>query len=427
MATLVKGVPPDITITTFLDYLRERRSPVSDVEGAAVYAYCVQRRLSPAYLLGVFTHESQCGTEGIAAITHSWGNTRSPSFGGVVELGQVRGHSGSFPIFRNWIDGGISTVARLFDYAPYQGKDTVEAIIPTWAPATDQNDPDAYIQAVLITMRALVAQEGTRMVPKPPMTSLPSPNRDGYHGTRHAEALVLHITDGTDSRGWLTNPASSASANYLIERDGVIYELVPPDHDAWANGRVQRPDTSNPLIARWLTERDANGNPINFNQRTISIEHEGKSSHNIGGSLTPAQVSASVALQAWLCATWGITPDQDHILGHYQIDSVDRGFCPGFSGQEWHDWVIRVADLVHPPAVDKSIPLHNAYSQLPFYIVGLKLFEATADLSQYGLDPRAQCLVCEKAVLWSDGTHVDAMHRGQYESLVAEGKVQEWK
>jgi hypothetical protein len=77
--------------------------------------------------------------------------------------------------------------------------------------------------------------------------------------------------------------------------------------------------------------------------------------------------------------------------------------------------------------VDKSAPLHTAYSQLPFYVVGLKQYEATADLSQYGLDPKAQCLVCEKTVLWSDGQRVDAFHRGQYETLVAAGKVQEWK
>lgn len=427
MATLVKGVSPDITITTFLDYLRERQSPVSDVEGAAVYAYCVQRHLSPAYLLGVFTHESQCGTEGIAAITHSFGNTRSPSFGGVVELGQVRGRSGSFPIFRNWIDGGISTVARLFDYAPYQGADTVEAITPIWAPATDGNDPTAYVQAVLATIAALRAREAMTMPPKPPMTILDSPNRDGYHGTRRVEALVLHITQGTDSRGWLTSTASQVSANYLIERDGTIYQIVPPDHDAWANGKVQSPDTSNALIARWLTERDANGKPINFNQRTISIEHEGMSSDNLGGSLTPAQITATIALQAWLCATFGIAPDEEHILGHYQIDSVSRPYCPGFSAKEWRDWVARVAIAVNPPPVDKSTPLHDAYAKLPFFIVGLKQYEATADLSQYGLDSQAQCLVCEKSVLWSDGTHVDAFHRGQFEQLIAAGKVQEWK
>jgi len=170
---------------------------------------------------------------------------------------------------------------------------------------------DGYADGIERHWQAIVNETGATSVsiPKPPMTILDSPNRDGYPGTRRVDALVLHITQGTDSRGWLTSPQSKASANYLIERDGTIYQLVPPDHDAWANGQANQPDTSNPLIARWLTERDSQGQPINFNQRTISIEHEGKSSNNLGGSLTPAQVASTVALQAWLCVTFAIPPE----------------------------------------------------------------------------------------------------------------------
>ena len=216
---------------------------------------------------------------------------------------------------------------------------------------------DGYLSAILAIANSVVPEEQPVSVPKPAMTILDSPNRDGYSGTRRVDAIVLHITQGTDSRGWLTSPQSKASANYLIERDGTIYQLVPPDHDAWANGQVDDPDTSNALIVRWLAERDSQGHPINFNQRTISIEHEGMSSNNNGGSLTDAQVRATVALQAWLCATFTIPPDQDHILGHYQIDDVDRHYCPGFSAAEWREWTDAVAALVHGGPVPAPAPM----------------------------------------------------------------------
>jgi N-acetyl-anhydromuramyl-L-alanine amidase AmpD len=181
------------------------------------------------------------------------------------------------------------------------------------------------------------------MVERPTIVEKPrSKNCGGYAGQRRVEAVVWHITQGTSpgSRGWLCNPASQASANYLIERDGTIYELVPPEEAAWANGQVNSPNTANPLIAGWLREG------VNFNQRTVSIEHEGMTSNNHGGSLTPAQVRSTVHLTAWLCARFGLPPDQAHILGHYEIDDVNRHYCPGFSAAEWTAWVDQVAALL---------------------------------------------------------------------------------
>lgn len=262
---------------------------------------------------------------------------------------------------------------------------------------------------------------------KPPVVSNPSPNR-GYPSGRHRpEAVVWHITEGTNSLGWLTSPASQASSNYLIDRDGTIHELVPPTESAWANGRVARPNTANPLIAGWQREG------INFNQRTVSIEHEGFSSLGRGGALTAAQIESTAKLTAWLCCEFGIAPDRQHILGHFEIDDVDRHNCPGFATAEWDEWVGRVAALARGSTTDeppgKSARLFEAYHQLPHWIVGDYKYEATADLT--GLDPHlpadAQCLVCEKSVLWTDGNGVDAFHRGQYEALVQQGKVSEWR
>lgn len=201
----------------------------------------------------------------------------------------------------------------------------------------------AIANAVLAASDAPGATKGTTMPRKPPInTDHPSPNRGYPSGKHRPEAVVWHITQGTNSLPWLTSAASKASSNYLIARNGTIYQLVPPTESAWANGAVCAPDTTNPLIAAWRKEG------VNFNQRTVSIEHEGKTSKGKGGSLTHAQIEATIGLTAWLCAEFGIAPDQTHILGHYEIDGCTRPDCPGFSGVEWTEWVRRVAAAVNP-------------------------------------------------------------------------------
>lgn len=207
-----------------------------------------------------------------------------------------------------------------------------------------------HLAAILALPRDTREEPSMALIPPVIDRTHQSPNRGYATGQHRPEAVVWHITEGTNSLGWLTNPASNASSNYLIARDGTIYELVPPTESAWANGAVKTPDQSNPLIARWLREG------VNFNQRTISIEHEGKTSRGAGGSLTAAQVDATVALTAWLCQRFGLAPDQTHILGHYEIDSVTRPNCPGFSAAEWETWVGRVAAAVGGGAAPAPAP-----------------------------------------------------------------------
>ena len=222
-----------------------------------------------------------------------------------------------------------------------------------WAPAGGPNNSNGYLRPVTrlharimnahAEQAAQPATGGNTVVAKPNVQTEPtSPNRGGYGGQRRVEAVVWHITQGSSpgSRGWLCNPDAQASANYLIERDGTIYELVPPDEAAWANGAVNSPNTANPVIAGWLREG------VNFNQRTVSIEHEGFTSNNHGGSLTPEQVNSTIQLTAWLCQEYQVPPDQLHIIGHYEVDDVNRHYCPGFSAAEWTAWVNQVAAVL---------------------------------------------------------------------------------
>ena len=159
----------------------------------------------------------------------------------------------------------------------------------------------------------------------------PSPNFWGYNSG--FEAVVCHGTASGDgdsaalnAEGWLRNPQAQASSNYVVWQSGRIDCLVDPyrGYAAWANGIVNNPDYSNPLISRWLKAG------INPNLKTISIEHVAASSEMIQHqTMPPAQQQASQALILQLAQDFHIAITRPNVIGHYQIDSVNRANCPG--------------------------------------------------------------------------------------------------
>jgi N-acetylmuramoyl-L-alanine amidase len=77
------------------------------------------------------------------------------------------------------------------------------------------------------------------MTKAPEVVTRESPNRASRMGAR-IDCIVLHHT-ATDDAGaavrWLCNPASSASAHYVVAADGTIYRLVPDELAAWHAGK----------------------------------------------------------------------------------------------------------------------------------------------------------------------------------------------
>ena len=175
------------------------------------------------------------------------------------------------------------------------------------------------------------------MVNQPTLIDVASPNF--WTVADQVKAIVLHATAGDfqASLGWLCNPASDASANFLVDLAGDIYQLVNPlkYKRAWANGPVNKPDTS--LI--WLTECLRNN--TNPNRVTVSIEHVASAADMVAHNPMPqAQQDASVKLVAWLCEQFNLQPSHETIVGHCQIDSVNRPNCPGVLLVS--DWIERV-------------------------------------------------------------------------------------
>lgn len=146
----------------------------------------------------------------------------------------------------------------------------------------------------------------------------PSPNHGKGRGGRRPIAIVNHITAGAfpGCLNWLQNPVSKASSHILITRGGSIYRLVADEDTAWANGAVNRPS--------WRLYDGTNPN-----RYTLSIEHEGYRTSGGDGALTGAQFDATVAVHRYWIQRHGIPINRDHIIGHYQIDSVNRPNCPG--------------------------------------------------------------------------------------------------
>ncbi|HEX5501124.1 MAG TPA: peptidoglycan recognition family protein [Thermomicrobiales bacterium] len=355
--------PSRMSRAAFEQVLVAAGSPAAP-EAGAMYDALVAAGVRAEILLAFFRHESQYGKLGICHDydTRNPGNVRSPEQPGAGAIIDTRG--GPFTKYPTWAAGARDWAARLLGpkYAG-SGLTTVRQVIPKYAPSSDNNQPASYIRAVLdsVTGWAAGGQPTTAPLAQPAIVSNPSPNRGYNNGFTHRpEAICWHITEGTNSLGWLRSPQSGASANYLIDRDGTIHELVPPTESAWANGRVQQPNTRNPLIAGWRQEG------CNFNQRTVSIEHEGFSSHDKGGSLTAAQVASTVALTAWLCARFNIAPDETHIVRHADIDSVDRPNCPGFSPDERSAWIGQVARLVAAPMDKATLLKTTTEREVPF-------------------------------------------------------------
>lgn len=147
-----------------------------------------------------------------------------------------------------------------------------------------------------------------------------SPGRRKY-GTQTEQilAIVDHVTAGAypGCRDWLCNPAAKASAHYIVTRDGKIIQLVKEGDTAWHGGIVNKPS--------WGLYDKMGFNP---NRWTLSIEHEEYAGDGEPG-LTEIQYQASLWLHKQLVAKYSIPIDDEHIVGHYRIDSVDRPNCPG--------------------------------------------------------------------------------------------------
>lgn len=131
--------PPTITAAQINQTLAAYHSPAAGL-GQVIYDEGVRNGINPAVALAFFIHESQAGTQGPATVTKSIGNIKAtgsePSYQGFKKYG-------------SW-QAGIADYYRLIRqvYIGQWGLNTVDRIIPVYAPTIDGNNPGGYINAV---------------------------------------------------------------------------------------------------------------------------------------------------------------------------------------------------------------------------------------------------------------------------------------
>ncbi|GHO93041.1 hypothetical protein KSF_030890 [Reticulibacter mediterranei] len=147
---------PSISASFINEVLIACHSPAHG-KGQTLYDLGVQYGIDPAWPLAFFLHESSCGTQGMAVITHSLGNLRC--FSGSVCVNTV-GNScqpgqSCYAFFRSWEQGFEAWYQLIGNYYIKQrGLTTIARVIPVYAPAADDNDESAYIRAVTSSVAA---------------------------------------------------------------------------------------------------------------------------------------------------------------------------------------------------------------------------------------------------------------------------------
>lgn len=134
---------PTITADFINRVLAAYHSPAAG-KGQALYDLGVQYGIDPAFALAFFMHESTFGTQGEARTTLSLGNLRC-----IPDHPCVDQDRGGYAQMASWEDGFKTWYALIRNYYIGQrGLDTVDKIIPTYAPNSDNNDEQGYIKSL---------------------------------------------------------------------------------------------------------------------------------------------------------------------------------------------------------------------------------------------------------------------------------------
>ena len=248
----VVGVLPRISPEDFSRILEEKGSPAAP-EALSSYQAVQELAVDPLFALAVFWHESRFGTVGIVKDydLKNPGATRS-SRTGAGEVVQIPGR-GPFVRYPSWTEGFRDLAFRLVDetfvYFQRRAK-TVQDIIPTWAPSSDGNKPEAYIRAVLDFMERTMlswrnlAQKLGLEDRRDQLAQNPHGWPKSFHWPK--EGIVIHYYGGTvggaedPERAW---KAVQAAASFHTRKDwsgqghlgdGLMYHIaIGPRGEKW--------------------------------------------------------------------------------------------------------------------------------------------------------------------------------------------------
>jgi len=178
-----------------------------------------------------------------------------------------------------------------------------------------------------------------------PMGSLrPVPQASQAYSVIH---ITANLASAQNELAWrLNDPGLQNSATFFVNRDGSIWQALadPFRMDPWTNGDINGPDLSNPRIAAVVQ------GGVNANERSlITIENVGREPTY---PITQAQVNSSGRIIAYYHKKLGLPVNRETVIGHYQINSVDRFNCPSTDK--------RIIDRIIAAALGGGIPMNLA-------------------------------------------------------------------
>lgn len=108
-------------------------------------------------------------------------------------------------------------------------------------------------------------------------------------------SIVIHDTEGSlaSAIAEFQDPTKYLSVQYIVDKDGTVYQMVPDRDMAWHSGN-------------WW-----------YNMHSVGIEHVGYAADS--SSFTPAMYWASAQLVKYLTGKYNIPRDRGHILGHDNV------------------------------------------------------------------------------------------------------------
>jgi N-acetyl-anhydromuramyl-L-alanine amidase AmpD len=147
--------------------------------------------------------------------------------------------------------------------------------------------------------------------------SVPASNFAPSRGVgRLVTCLVLHITGDSEpgqAVRWFQNPKAKVSAHEVIEKDGSVVKVVDYRQKAYHAGAVNKP------TAKIYFDQQS----INPNIYSIGIECVSS-----GEPLTKEQTTSLRSRIDYYSKLCNIPKNTYHIIGHNELDSVERRFDP---------------------------------------------------------------------------------------------------
>ncbi len=127
--------------------------------------------------------------------------------------------------------------------------------------------------------------------------------------------ICLHITGAhwESNYNWIMNPAANASYNAVVTGDGSVISLVPEHTAAYSHGRINK--------ATWPLLKSG----VNPNLYTLSLARTGSNQE----TWTKEQLGSTLRVLKYWGEKYGIPLKRPYIFGHFEIDSVNRWYCPG--------------------------------------------------------------------------------------------------